>query len=137
MKKQLLLFLTIISVLTPFYSYADTVVRVTEKIPWADCGENISNNGDGPESRIYECRIKPWFQSVMLLVWWFVKYATFIVALIWVLMLVASGIHLSLSWFDSGAKAKAKEHFTKIIYGLILLFLIWFILNTVAPWIYK
>ncbi|MDD2487808.1 MAG: hypothetical protein PHS92_05590 [Candidatus Gracilibacteria bacterium] len=109
-------------------------VIVTEKIPGTDC--TPVGSGNTPETRKYKCTIKPGFQTAMELIGGLIKYATFISALIGVLMLTASGIHLSMSGIDSGAKAKAKEQFTKIIGGLVLLFLIGFVLNTVAPWIY-
>lgn len=113
-----------------------TTVIVTEKIPWLDCWKNIWKS-DSPEDRKYSCTIQPGFWSVMLMVKGLIKYATFLTAIIGVLMLIASGIHLSLSGIDSGAKGKAKEHFAKIIWWLVLLFLIGFVLNTVAPWIYQ
>lgn len=66
-----------------------------------------------------------------------IKYATFITALLGVLMIVFSGIQWSLSADDEGSRTKAKGRISKLIMGLVLLFLIGFILNTVAPWVYR
>ena len=66
-----------------------------------------------------------------------IKYLTFIVALVGVLMLVVSGIQYSLAGAQDGAVKEAKGRVTKVISGLTLLFMIGLILNSVAPWVYK
>jgi hypothetical protein len=38
---------------------------------------------------------------------------------------------------EQWAKEEAKKTIWKILTWLILLFLVWFILNTIAPWVYK
>ena len=64
-----------------------------------------------------------------------IKYATYITALIGVLMMVVTGIAYM---FGEGEwKKTMKEHTMNIVMGLILLFTIGFILNTFAPWIYS
>lgn len=70
---------------------------VTEKIPGMDCSEE---KGGGPKSKKYKCTIQPGFGSVMLILKGLIKYTTFIVALIGVLMLVVSGIQYSISGAD-------------------------------------
>lgn len=72
----------------------------------------------------------------MLMLGGLIKYATFIVALLGVLMLVYSGIEMSMAGVG-GKKDDAKKRIEKVILGLVLLFLVGFILNTVAPWIYQ
>ena len=52
---------------------------------------------DDPSTRKYKCAIEPGFGSVLLLLSGLIKYATFIVALLGVLMLVYSGIEMSIS----------------------------------------
>lgn len=52
-------------------------------------------------------------------------------------MLVVSGIQYSMSGADEGAAKNAKDRIKKVLIGIILLFLISFILNSVAPWIYQ
>jgi len=66
-----------------------------------------------------------------------IKYATFITALIGVLMLVVSGIQYSIAGADKDAAGHAKARITKVLSGIVLLFLIGLILNSVAPWIYR
>lgn len=66
-----------------------------------------------------------------------IKYATFITALLGVLMLVVSGIQYSMAGASDTLAKEAKTRIWKVISGLVLLFLIGFILNSVAPWIYK
>jgi len=111
-----------------------TTVVVTEKIPWAECSWD---ENQPIESRKFTCKVQPGFGSVMQLFAGLVKYATFLAALVGVLMIAVAWVRLSISGIESGEKAKAKEMITKVIFSLILLFLIWFILNSVAPWIYN
>jgi hypothetical protein len=113
-----------------------TEVIVTEKIPGLDCPCVAGVDCTKLETKKYKCTIQPGFESVQMLLAGFIKYATFIVALLWVLALVYSGIEMSMSglW---GKKDEAKKRIEKIIMWLVLLFLVGFILNTVAPWIYQ
>lgn len=66
----------------------------------------------------------------------FVKYVTFLAVLGTVLMLVISGIQYSLAGVTDG-KADAKEKIAKTLKAFAVLFLVGFILNTVAPWVYR
>jgi len=99
-----------------------------------DCKEIL---GGGPETKKYKCVVKPGFGSVMLIFKGLIKYTTFLVALIAVLMLVVSGIQYSISGADESQAKNAKERIKKVLMGIVLLFLIGFILNSVAPWIYR
>ncbi len=105
-------------------------VTITEAIPWLSWSEECSWP---PESRKCNVIIKPWFESVIEMLSWLIKYATFIVLLAWIFMLVLSGIRMSIEW----KKEDAIKHFKQVLLWLVVLFLIGFILNTVAPWIYK
>lgn len=106
-----------------------TKVVVTEKIPWMTC-EWADNQP--LETRKFTCTIKSWFGSVMDLLSWLIKYVTLIAILVSVLMLVVSGIRMSIEW----KKDDAKKLFTRVIQALIVLFMMWFILNTIAPWVF-
>lgn len=105
-------------------------VVVTEKIPWMDC-KWVDNQPI--ESRKYTCTVEWWFGSVMKMLAGFIKYITFLAALGWVLMLVVSWMRLSIEW----KKDEAKKMVKNVIIALLVIFLMWFILNTVAPWVYK
>ncbi len=65
-----------------------------------------------------------------------IKYATFLTALLGVLMIVYSGIQYATSAGDTKQQTSAVQRIQKLIGGLVLLFLMALILNTVAPWIY-
>lgn len=114
---------------------AETKVIVTEAIPGMNCGTG-TNVGDITKQK-YECTIEPGFGSVMLIFKGLIKYVTFITALIGVLMLVVSGIQYSISGAEKSAAEDAKKRIEKVLAGLVLLFLIGFILNSVAPWVYR
>lgn len=107
-----------------------TKVVVTEKIPWMDC---TWEDNQPIENRSYECTVEWWFGSVMKMLAGFIKYITFLAALGWVLMLVVSWMRLSIEW----KKDEAKKMVKNVIIALLVIFLMWFILNTVAPWVYK
>ena len=114
-----------------------TKVTVTEKIPGMDCGTGAVAWKNWMTERKYECTIKPGFWSVMDILKWLIKYATFITALIGILMLVYSGMEYSMSGASGWDSKHAKERIFKVLSGIVLLFLIGFILNSVAPWIYR
>ena len=111
-----------------------TTVTVTEKIPGMNCV--WTDVGDISKQK-YKCTIESGFGSVMLILKGLIKYATFITALVGALMLVYAGIEYSMSGASWGDIKNAKGRITKILAGLSLLFLIGFVLNSVAPWIYR
>ena len=105
-------------------------ITVTEKLPWMECGDKLPND-------TYICDVKPGFQSVSLLLTGMIKYFTYIAGIAWVLFIVVNGIMYSMGGIDDGMKDEAKKRVQKTIIWLVLLFLSGFILNLVAPWIYK
>lgn len=116
-------------------------VKTTEKIPGADCKEIPWINTSEvwpiiPWPSTWECKIKPWFGSVMKMMWAIIKYFTFIAGLWGVLFIVINGIMYSMGGMDQGMKDESKKRITKTLVWLILLFLSWAILNMIAPWIY-
>lgn len=102
-------------------------VHVTEKIPGADCDWSDWD---------YTCTVQPGFKTVMQLMWWIIKYFTYLSALWWVLFIVINGLMLSM-WSMGWNKDEIKKKITMTIGGLILLLLSGLILNAIAPWIYK
>ncbi len=66
-----------------------------------------------------------------------IKYATFITALLGVLMVVFSGIQYATSGGNSDSQKAAVGRIQALIAGMLLLFFVGFILNTIAPWIYS
>lgn len=84
----------------------------------------------------FKCTIPGGFMGVMFLLKGLIKYATFLVAIIGVFMLVVSGIQYSIAGASHDAQKHSTERIQKVIMGLTLLFMVGFILNTVAPWIY-
>lgn len=102
-------------------------VKVTEDIPWADC---TWTDWD------YTCTVQPWFGTVMQLMWWIIKYFTFLASLGWVLFIVINWIMLSMGWFW-WSKDEIKKRITMTIGWLILLLLSGLILHSIAPWIYR
>lgn len=116
-------------------SWWPTTVTVTEKMPWmSDC---VGADNQPITTRKFKCTIKPGFGSVMEFLQGFIKYVTFITALVGILMLVVSWVQYSLAGADKSAADDAKKRIEKVIAGIVLLFLIAFILNTVAPWVYS
>lgn len=129
LKKIFLSFFIIISLLFSVWQAEAIKVTVTEKIPWV-CGEKQPNWN-------YICDVKVWFEWVLLLMWTLIKYFTFLAALGWVLFIVVNGIQYSMWWVDQKFKSQSKENIVKTLIWLILLLLSWFILNIIAPWVYK
>ena len=123
-------------------------VRVTEKIPGANCGRHIHGNSSTPVtndtvnsrsgtgSYTYECEVKKGFWQITLMLGNMIKYFTFIASLWGVLFIVINGILYSMGGIDSGWKDEAKKRITKTLVGLAILLLSWVILNAIAPWIY-
>ena len=125
-------------------------VRVTEKIPGANCGRHIHGDSSvavtqdtvnrvDPEatgSYTYECEVKKGFWQITLMLGNMIKYFTFIASLWGVLFIVINGILYSMGGIDSGWKDEAKKRITKTLIGLAILLLSWVILNAIAPWIY-
>ena len=140
--KILLIFFLLISVGLYFTENTfaeDMTVIVTEKIPWANCvEETLEENTDYPvKTWKYKCTIKPWFGSIMIMLWDIIKYFTYIAGLGWVLFIVINGMMYSMWGMDQGMKDESKKRISKTLIWLILLFLSWSILNMIAPWIYK
>lgn len=119
----------------PIYAEGEsTTVVVTEAIPWMNCTLDTTK-WTTVDKRRYKCTVESWFSSITNMFAWFIKYATFLSVLIAVLLLVISWINMSISWWDEAKKAK--DMFSRVLKALILLFLTWLILSTIAPWVYR
>ena len=110
-------------------------VKVTEKIPWADCDEITKTNDS--DIQMYSCNVQKWFSSITKMMWAIIKYFTYIAALGWVLFIVINGILFSMGWAEPSMKDDAKKRIIWTLTWLILLLLSWVILNMIAPWVYK
>ena len=74
-----------------------------------------------------------WFETML---WWIVKYITYLWGLFGVLMIVVGWIMYAMSWADENLKSTAKTRIKKTLLWLIVLLLGWVILNLIAPWVY-
>ena len=134
-----------------YWSWKFIMVTVQEPIPWMDCiispkfQENctcdrpVCNKQTDLNCKAfvtYECLQEKWFWSLKTIIWTFIKFLTYLVWIVWVLYLVINWIMLSMSWFGSGMKENVKKGIMQAILGIIVLFLWWFILTQIAPWIF-
>ncbi|MCH8518544.1 hypothetical protein LAT59_02175 [Candidatus Gracilibacteria bacterium] len=105
-------------------------VKVTERVPGANCG---GADGDG----VITCHIPTGFGAVSGVFGEMIKYFTFIALLGAVLFIVINGIMYSMAGLNDGLKSAAKDRIMKTLIGLILLLMSGWILNTLAPWVYR
>ncbi len=116
-------------------------VRVTEKVPWANCVQAKNSNWSWETlsdwSPVYECTVERWFGTVKSTIWQIIKYFTYITWLAWVLYIIINGIMLSMSWLEQSMKDTAKKNIKKVLIWLLLLLLSGVFLNMIAPWIYQ
>jgi hypothetical protein len=100
MKKCTLLLVLLYS-FSPVYLFAASgeaskvTVEVTESVPGANC-KPIGAGGDVTK-RKYECTVQGGFGTVQQMLGGLIKYATFITALLGVLMVVFSGLQYATS----------------------------------------
>ncbi len=150
MKKIIKIILLSILIFSFANSFAEdeVYITVTEKIPWANCEEELVDEADWwawnenlTSEKVHywrwKCKVKPWFWSVVQMFWAIIKYFTYIAWLGWVLFIVINGMMYSMWWMDQTMKDESKKRIVKTLVWLILLFLSWVILYIVAPWIYN
>jgi hypothetical protein len=111
------------------------IVTVTEDIPGAECDEKKVEK-DWKTTTTYDCKIKPWFGTIVAMMGKIIKYFTFIAALWGVLFIVYNWIMMSMGWMDQSLHDEAKKRIIQTLIWLLVLFLSWVILNVVAPWVY-
>ncbi len=71
-------------------------MEVTESVPGANCAPKEGAGGDVTK-RKYECTVQGGFGTVQQMLGGLIKYATFITALLGVLMVVFSGLQYATS----------------------------------------
>ncbi len=129
MKKIIITIIFLLSLFTVPEIFAENIkVSVSEDLT------QLGLECTGPVNGYYDCEVEKWFSSVQKMLGWMIRYATFIISLVWVLFIVINGIMYSIGWDD---KTQAKDRIIKSIWGLLLLLLSWVILNAIAPWIYS
>ncbi len=132
MKKLIIKFLLILSILTPFlYIQQTNAIKVNTIISLSPM-INECKGGEKPY-----CEFGSWTEAIMKLLGGIIKYITFIVWLLAVLFIVVNGIMYSMGWMDQSMKEEAKKRITKTLIGIIILLMTWTILKLIAPWIYK
>lgn len=112
-----------------------TKTRVTMMMPGMKCDKVANFKESAP---VYECVTKPGFGGFFDVLRGLMKYGVLLALLSGVLMIVVAGIrYSSVGMLGDGEKEKAKEMIVKVVSGIVALALIGFILNTVAPWVFK
>jgi hypothetical protein len=116
---------------SPESSYVN--IRVSEKIPWANCwtGTEIDN------TIYYDCKIPKWTAAIVSMLWKILERFTYIAALVWVWFIVYNWILYSMWGINESMKTEAKERIVYTLIGLAILFLAWPFLQIIAPWVYK
>lgn len=121
MKQILIKFILVLSLLSFWWinyvsnTYAEEkcddkkwiTVIVTEKIPWACCGDWYTNGTWA--TTMYKCTVQKWFKSIMLMMWKIIKYFTFLASLWGVLFIIVNGIMYSMWWAEASLKDEAKK----------------------------
>jgi len=82
------------------------------------------------------CNVPWWTSWFETMLWWIVKYITYLWGLFGVLMIVVGWIMYAMSWADENLKSTAKTRIKKTLLWLIVLLLGGVILNLIAPWVY-
>jgi len=142
MKNIILALLLLMTLFSATEIFAQNIkVSVSEDLSelWLNCNPQYNTPSAGfvwppAPNGYYECEVEKWFGSVQKMLGGMIKYATFLISLIWVLFIVINGIMYSIGWED---KSWAKDRIVKSVWGLLLLLLSWVILNAIAPWIYS
>ena len=90
------------------------VVYVTEKVPGANCTSASGSVDNDPTKRLYECTIKRGFGGFEETVKGILKYVVFITLLFGVLMIVLSGMLVSLGGLTSEQRQSSKERIMQV-----------------------
>ena len=118
MKKKILLIITLLFwiIFTNISNAEDSAptnvtITVWTQVPWVPCTMKKDDKTDGV---VYVCS---WIA--------------------WVLFIVINGILYSMWGIDDDLRWKSKERIIRTLTWLIILFSAWYILQLVAPWVYK
>jgi len=131
--KKILKYLIIISVFLGIFYISNTYaasIDTTVDFWWiiTDCTSNWNGS---------TCTVDNWSSAIKNILWWIIKYATFLVWLIAVLFIVVNWIMYSMWGMDQSMKEESKKRIVKTLIWIIVLLMSWTILNLIAPWIYK
>jgi hypothetical protein len=83
------------------------------------------------------CTVTSWSDAISWILWWIIKYTTFIVWLLAVLFIVINWIMYSMWGMDQSMKEESKKRIIKTLIWIIILLMSGTILNILAPWIYR
>ena len=92
---------------------------------------------DKTDGVVYVCSVPKSSKWIVDMLWNIISYATFITWIAWVLFIVINGILYSMWGIDDDLRWKSKERIIRTLTWLIILFSAWYILQLVAPWVYK
>ncbi len=107
-------------------------LNVLANIPGLSCCKNTWT-----WSTTYKCKAQRWTKQIIEMLWNIIKYFTFIAWLFWVTFIVYNWILYSMWWAEQSLKEESKKRITQTIIWLIILLMSWYILQLIAPWIYK
>ena len=119
---------------TEYSPPANVTVTVWTDVPWANCSMKKDDKTGGI---VYVCSVPKSSKWIVAMLWSIIRYATFITWIAGVLFIVINGILYSMWGMDEDLKVKSKERIIKTLTWLIILFSAWYILQLVAPWVYK
>lgn len=107
-------------------------ITVSTPVPWASCDmkwewKNVT----------YECEVDRSFNWSINLFQNIIKWFTFLALTTWVLAITIAWILYSMGWIDDDLMNKSKQMIVKIIIWLIILLSSGYILQLLAPWVYK
>ncbi len=113
------------------------------EVTWSDGKTSIETDPTGKKcanitSRKYECTVQPWLSGFQSVIASLIRWIVYIVMLLGVLWIVGLGIAWSFAGGDDvKMKTNLKSWGINIFIGLTILFLFRYILQFLAPWIYK
>ena len=128
MKKTLKIILFIITIFSILYIFQTNATEIETSVSFEWIIDWCTWNS---------CTIDDWTGAIKNILWWIIKYATFLVWLIAVLFVVVNWIMYSMWGIDQSMKEESKKRITKTLIWIIILLLSWTILNLIAPWIYR
>ena len=129
-----------------------TKIYTTEPVPGGNCvcvyeekeWDTVVTKTDDPKKcasitwRKYQCTVQPWLSGFQSVIASLIRWIVYIVMLLGVLWIVGLGIAWSFAGGDDvKMKTNLKSWGINIFIGLTILFLFRYILQFLAPWIYK
>ncbi|ATU05511.1 hypothetical protein BKN14_03610 [Candidatus Gracilibacteria bacterium HOT-871] len=141
MKKKILLIITLLFgiIFTNISNAEDSAptnvtITVGTQVPGVPCTMKKDDKTDGV---VYVCSVPKSSKGIVDMLGNIISYATFITGIAGVLFIVINGILYSMGGIDDDLRGKSKERIIRTLTGLIILFSAGYILQLVAPWVYK